>query len=293
MGVVRDMLRFSPLDVGEEVPPLSLTADEGTWVKIRDFRGNLNVVLVFFRDESADTEAYLKALDAAKGQFEALDAVVYGINTAPTDRLRDLRAHLRVDMHFLYDTLALTARAYGVSRKVRPLCRDAVYVVDKDNRVVLAEASHPGVDALLAALAGAEGRDVPVDGVAEDAKGKGSSCIRDPGKGPAAVTDCDSVKAEELLTADDSPFKLVDVRTKSEYDADHSVHAIHIPVDELPHRWRELGQQNHLIFVCQGGDRSAAAAEFMTSVGAHEIYNVLDGMSSWMGPRERTPVEKQ
>ena len=83
MGVVRDMLRFSPLDVGEEVPPLSLTADEGTWVKIRDFRGNLNVVLVFFRDESADTEAYLKALDAAKGQFEALDAVVYGINTAP------------------------------------------------------------------------------------------------------------------------------------------------------------------------------------------------------------------
>jgi len=287
------MLRFAPLSAGDEVPPLSLTADEGTWVKIRDFRGHLNVVLVFFKEESSETEAYLRSLDGAKAQFEELDAVVYGVNTAPTDRLRDLRAHLRVDIHFLYDTLALTARAFGVSRKLRPLCRDAVYVIDKDNRVLLAETDHVSVDQVLSLLAGAEGRDVPVEGAAAAAAKGGSSFTRDPGKGPAAVVDIDSVKAEELLTADDSLYKLVDVRTKSEYDADHSVHAIHIPVDELPHRYRDLGQETHLIFVCQGGDRSAAASEFMTSVGAHEIYNVLDGMSSWMGPRERTPVEKQ
>lgn len=293
MGVVRDMLRFAPIGVGEEVPPLSLTADEGTWVKIRDFRGNLNVVLVFFQDESSETEAYLKAMDAAKGQFDELECVVYGVNTATTDRLRDLRAHLRVDVHFLYDTMALTARAYGVSRKVRPLCRDAVYVIDKDNRVLLAESDHVDVSRVLSTLATAQGRDLPVEGGATAASGKGSSFIREPGKGPAAVSDCDSVKAEELLTAVDSPYKLVDVRTKSEYDADHSIHAIHIPVDELPHRWRDLGQQNQLIFVCQGGDRSAAASEFMSSIGAHDIFNVLDGMSSWMGPRERTPVEKQ
>ncbi|HJN75707.1 MAG TPA: rhodanese-like domain-containing protein [Myxococcota bacterium] len=293
MGVVRDMLRFAPLSVGEEVPPLSLTADEGTWVKIRDFRGNLNVVLVFFRDESASTEAYFKAIDAERTRFETLDAVVYGINTAPTDRLRDLRAHLRVDVHFLYDTLALTARAFGVSRRVRPLCRDAVYVVDKGNRVLLAETEHVDVERVLASLAEAEGRDLPVEGAADTTGDQRGSFVRDPGRGPASVVDCDSVEAEELITAADSPYKLVDVRTKSEFDADHSIHAVHIPVDELPHRWRELGQQNHLVFVCQGGDRSAAAAEFMTSVGAHRIYNVLDGMSSWMGPRQRTPVEKQ
>ena len=83
-------------------------------------------------------------MDAAKGQFDELECVVYGVNTATTDRLLDLRAHLRVDVHFLYDTMALTARAYGVSRKVRPLCRDAVYVIDKDNRVLLAESDHVG-----------------------------------------------------------------------------------------------------------------------------------------------------
>ncbi len=105
--------------------------------------------------------------------------------------------------------------------------------------------------------------------------------------------DIESAQAEEMLTAEDSDYKLVDVRTKSEFDADHSVHAIHIPVDELPHRYHDLGQSDRLIFVCQGGDRSAAAAEFMTSIGASSIYNVLGGMSSWMGPRTATPVEDQ
>ena len=293
MSVVRDMLRMSPLAEGAEVPPLSLTADEGTWVKIRDFAGSLNVVLVFFRSESAETEDYLKAIDGVRGQLDELDAAIFAINTAPTDRLRDLRAHLRVGFFFLYDPLALPARAFGVSRRLRPLCRDAVYVVGKDQTVLLAASEHVAPDRIVSLLAQREGRDVPIAGAPVADAAADSSFTRDPGKVPTKVSDIDSVKAEEMLTVDDSPYLLVDVRTKSEFDADHSVHARHIPVDELPHRYRELGQNDHLVFVCQGGDRSAAAAEFMTSIGAFEIYNVLEGMSSWMGPRTFTPVEDQ
>jgi rhodanese-related sulfurtransferase len=78
----------------------------------------------------------------------------------------------------------------------------------------------------------------------------------------------------------------VDVRTRGEFEADRSPLARHVPVDELPHRYQELGQTDHLIFVCQGGGRSAAAAEFMASLGASNIYNVAGGMSQWTGPRE-------
>ncbi|MCP4808918.1 MAG: redoxin domain-containing protein [Proteobacteria bacterium] len=293
MSVVRDMLRMSPLGAGEEVPPLSLTADEGTWVKIRDFKGSLNVVLVFFRSESAETEGYLRAIEEIRGSLEDMDTSVFAVNTAPTDRLRDLRAHLRVGFYFLYDPLALTARAFGVSRRVRPLCKDAVYIIGKDQQVLLASDEHVDPQQILSTIARSEGQDVPVAGAATPDKAEDSSFTRDPGKGPTKVADIDSVKAEELLTADDSPYILVDVRTKSEFDADHSVHATHIPVDELPHRYRELRQTDHLVFVCQGGDRSAAASEFMTSIGAFEIYNVVEGMSSWMGPRQATPVEEQ
>ena len=84
---------------------------------------------------------------------------------------------------------------------------------------------------------------------------------------------------------------LVDVRTRSEVEADRSPDAIHIQVDELPHRYHELKQTQQLIFVCQAGDRSAAAAEFMTSIGGHDIYTVNGGMSAWSGRRASGPIE--
>ena len=46
---ISKLWRLSPLAAGQAAPALSLTAEEGTWIKIRDFQGHLNVVLVFFR----------------------------------------------------------------------------------------------------------------------------------------------------------------------------------------------------------------------------------------------------
>ena len=99
------------------------------------------------------------------------------------------------------------------------------------------------------------------------------------------------MNTEELPSIDaDEAFSeqgafLLDVRENDEWRAGHAAMAVHIPIDELPHRYPEIKQTDHLIFVCQGGGRSAAAAEFMTSIGAFEIYNVLGGMSQWQGPK--------
>lgn len=293
MSVIRDLMRQSPIEVGTAAPPLSLTADEGTWVKLRDFEGHMNVVLVFFKTEDDATEAWLKALDAARPALEELDTAIYGVNTAPTDRLREFRAHLRGGFHFLYDPLALTARAFGMSRRALPMCRDGVVVVGKDQTVRFCEKGQVTVDAILKQLGQVEGRSANTAEAAPSAAATATDTVRKPGQAAPKVQDIDGPTAESMLSAKDTAYILVDVRTKSEYDADHSIHAKHVPVDELPHRYRDLGQGDHIVFVCQGGDRSAAAAAFMTSIGAHEIYNVLDGMSSWTGPRERTPVELQ
>ena len=113
--------------------------------------------------------------------------------------------------------------------------------------------------------------------------GDSGSRSRGVGEMPELVKDVSSKDAETMLGAEDSLFVLVDVRTKGEYDSGHSPLAKHIPVDEIPHRYQELGQTDHIIFVCQMGGRSAAAAEFMTSIGGYEIYNVMGGMTAWEG----------
>lgn len=286
--MIADLLNWKPLEAGRPATPLSLTADEGTWIKLADFKTHLNVVLVFFRRMEDDaTQNFLRALQTQQPRFEELECGIFGVHTARTDKLREFRSRIGIQFFLLYDPLAFAARGFRASGRVRPICKDTVVVVGKDGNVLYSQRGFPDVEELLSVLARAEGRSVPAPVAA--APVTSGATIRDPGKGPAAVRDVESAEAIQLLQEKDSPYLLVDVRTKAEWEREHSPLARLIPVDELPHRYAELKQTTHIIFVCQGGGRSAAAAEFMTSIGASDIVNVLGGMSEWSGPKVAGP----
>lgn len=287
--MIADLFNWKPLPAGTPATPLSLTADEGTWIKLADFKGHLNVVLIFFRrmDDNA-TETFLKAMQAQQSRFEELECGIFGVHTARTDKLREFHAKMGIQFFLLYDPFAFAARGFRASGRIRPICKDTTVVVGKDGNVLFSQRGFPDVEDLLTVLARAEGKDVPARVQPVAAHGS-SSTLRDPGRGPAAVRDVESAEALRLLQEADTPYILVDVRTKAEWEREHSPLARLIPVDELPHRYAELKQTTHVIFVCQGGGRSAAAAEFLTSIGASDICNVLGGMSEWSGPKVPGP----
>ncbi len=288
MPSLAHFLTWKPLRVGSPATGLSLTADDGTWIKLPDFKGHLHVVLVFFAStEAAATEAYLRQVDAARARFETLETAVFGVNTARTDTLRAYRGRIGIEFFLLYDPFAMAARGYRASGRIRPFCRDQTVIIAKDGTVIFDERGFPDVERLLTCVAAVDGRDVPPP---PTPVAHAESNLRTPGNMPAVVVDVDCQHAIALLDEADSPFLLVDVRTKSEFEQDRSPRARHIPVDELPHRYAELGQNTHLLFVCHSGGRSAAAAEFMTSIGASQVFNVVGGMSSWSGPRTSGPV---
>lgn len=277
---VKSLVSWKPLPAGAEAPPLSLTADDGTWIKLPDFQGHLNVLLVFFRSTASDTtEAYLEGLDASRERFEQLDTAIFGVHTSRTDTLRAWRNKIGVQFFLLYDPLALAARGFHASGRVRPFCKDTVVLVGKDGRVLHSSRGFPAVEELLEIVAQAEGKPVPAPKVAA------ADHVRTPGKAAAAVHEIDSQEAIRMLEEADTPFVLVDVRNKSEFETERAPYARNIPLDELPHRYGELGQTTHLIFVCGGGGMGAAAAEFMSSIGASHVYNIVGGMSQWAGPR--------
>lgn len=280
---ISNLVQWKPLEVGTPTPPLSLTADEGTWIKIRDFKDQANVVLVFFgslRDDA--TDQWLKQWQAHRQRFEDVETAIFGVNTARTDKLREYRASLGLEFYLLYDPLAMDARGFRASGRVRPFCKPNVVLVDKQGNVAYAQHGMVDPAEVLAIAARLEGKDLPASAPPPAAT---SSNVRNPGQAAARVQHINSDKAEALLKQKDSPYVLVDVRTFSEYEPDHSPLAKHLPVDELPHRYQELGQLNHIIFVCQAGGRSEAAAEFVTSIGGTEIYSVVNGMADWKGAR--------
>lgn len=279
--LLKQSLRMKPLPVGTPAPPLSLTADEGTWIRLPDFKDHLNVVLLFFRTTNDDaTDATLKAFDERLDAFEQLDTVVFAVSTFRTDRLRQFRSELGLEYFLLYDPLAVESRRFGCSGRIRPYTRPAVVIVGKDGKVSMSQHGLPSVEQVLEHVASVEGRDVP----RQESDENRFTGVRDPGGAAWRVRELDAEEAVNMLKSDDS-FKLVDVRTRSEYDADHAPQAVLLPVDELPHRYQELGQTTHLIFICQSGGRSAQAAEFIASIGGSEIYNVSSGMSGWTGER--------
>ena len=205
------------------------------------------------------------------------------------DALRQIRTDLSLDYALLYDPFAFTARAFGVAGRLGLHCRDSVFLVDKQGEVTFSQLRHPSVDGLVQLCHEGDKVETPTPAPPPAEKTDSQKRSETAKRAAAAQEVCVNLapsKALEFLTEEDTLFKLVDVRTKSEFDADHSDFAIHIPLDELPHRYHELEQNDYLIFICQAGGRSSSAGEFMTSIGARQIYSVTGGMSAWEGDGE-------
>ena len=279
----QNLMTWPPPQVGSIAHPVSLTADEGTWVKLSDFHGHLNVVFVIFDSlTDPDVDTWLQAWSERVVQFDSLETSIFGIHTARTEELRRFRHRLGLGFHLLYDPFAIESRAMRCSSRLSPICKTTVFAVSKAGTVVFSERGQVDPVQVLETIAGIEGKAAEpltsaVPAETEDTKRRGAA--------PALVGNIDSAEAEKLIADPDGGYLLVDVRTGSEYEADHSPHAVHIPIDELPHRYRELDQTTRIICVCQAGGRSAAAAEFLTSIGGTEIFNVNGGMSAWSGER--------
>ena len=137
---IQNLISWPPPLVGEQPHAVSLTADEGTWVKLDDFHGHLNVVFVVFDSlTNDDVDAWLNQWDKTIEQFESLETVVFGIHTARTEDLRAFRHRLGLSFFLLYDPLAIESRALRCSSRVAPICKTTVFAVGKDGKILFGE----------------------------------------------------------------------------------------------------------------------------------------------------------
>src|SRR5579859_5960931 len=90
------------------------------------------------------------------------------------------------------------------------------------------------------------------------------------------MPDFESVRVTELPAA-----TLLDVREDYEWEAGHAEGALHIPMDELPHRLGELDPDEDLLVVCRTGGRSARVTAWLVHHG-YSATNVAGGMDAWL-----------
>lgn len=67
--------------------------------------------------------------------------------------------------------------------------------------------------------------------------------------------------------------KIIDVRTKSEYQSGHVKGSVNIPLDSLPSKVNTLRKDDTFVMCCRSGSRSASAVRFLKSSGFTKVYN--------------------
>ncbi len=72
---------------------------------------------------------------------------------------------------------------------------------------------------------------------------------------------------------------IIDVRKKSEFDSEHVVNAINLPLNQLNQHFAEIPSNQPFILHCAGGYRSMIAASILKSRGYHDFVDVEGGMT--------------
>ena len=94
-----------------------------------------------------------------------------------------------------------------------------------------------------------------------------------------------------LALVEDGAF-VVDVRETWEYQGGHIPKAVNIPLSTLPTRLFELPKDRIILLVCNSGNRSGMAAEFLVNQGfdPEKVANLEGGTHAWT--EAGLPVER-
>jgi rhodanese-related sulfurtransferase len=75
--------------------------------------------------------------------------------------------------------------------------------------------------------------------------------------------------------------RIIDVRTKDEFEKGHIPSAINIPVDDLRNQLSELPVSEPIYLYCQGGLRGYLAQKILKQNDFKETYNLSGGYQVW------------
>jgi molybdopterin/thiamine biosynthesis adenylyltransferase/rhodanese-related sulfurtransferase len=103
--------------------------------------------------------------------------------------------------------------------------------------------------------------------------------------GPADVEEMvngDEINVQQLhrLQREGRAITLLDVRQPYERQL-ANIEGMFIPLNELEHRFREIGADQEIVVYCHSGFRSARAVEFLKRQGYRHVKNLRGGIDAW------------
>jgi peroxiredoxin len=132
------------LKVGDAAPNWTLGGTEQNDITLESFKGNNNVVLLFYPlDFSPVCSLQLPTYQARKSEFDSRDTVIFGISTDSKWSHKAFSEQLGLEYALLSDYQRKVSEAYGVLRPEGYTNR-AVFVIDKEGVIRYIDVTSPG-----------------------------------------------------------------------------------------------------------------------------------------------------
>jgi len=129
-----------PPEVGQPAPDFKLKGPGGQPFTLSEYRGNRNLLLVFYPLAFSPICSHqLPELQRVLARFRALDTEVLGISVDSWYANQEFARKLNVSFPLLSDFDRAACAAYGVLVPERGYSRRALFVVDKQGRVLWRE----------------------------------------------------------------------------------------------------------------------------------------------------------
>lgn len=108
------MTTTSPIEIGQLVPDLTLSDDQGTEVRLRDLTGSRVVLYFYPKDDTPGCTTQACALRDDWAAFESVDdLIVYGVSPDDATKHQKFRAKHDLPFHLLVDSEHRLADAFG------------------------------------------------------------------------------------------------------------------------------------------------------------------------------------
>ena len=127
--------------VGDPAPDFTVTASDGSTVKLKDQLGKGFIVLYFYpKDDTPGCTKEACGLRDGIDEFKGLNATVYGVSFDSVESHKKFIEKYKLPFLLLADTDKKLAIAYGVAGDKSPVPSRSTFVIDKTGKIVFMKA---------------------------------------------------------------------------------------------------------------------------------------------------------
>ncbi len=258
-------------------------------------------------DETTDTLGHQKktnyALDFRLGKEEFIDSVLTGLTPPPgyfpQNVLLNIRGYENIDKVVEKGTKPLTVNAFEAAKE-----ETCATIIDTRNaqdfaRGFIADSYNIGLDGSFANWVGTTIIDVktPLLIVTDERKEKEVATrlarigfdsalgylkggIREWQKAGKLLERIKSISVERLASImSKKHVNLIDVRRKSEYNSEHVLHALNMPLDYVKDSLTEIDKRKIYYVHCKSGYRSMLFISILRSLGYENLIDIKGGFN--------------